>query len=101
MCNIHRNEWRITRGMQPERRVLHLESRCYNESHPGPKLTTSLSRFLVCFKSLLDLVLAFGSLPNKCTPWFVYTIETYRCGFVGAFLQPFCSNGALVLAKSI
>jgi hypothetical protein len=42
MCIIRQNGWRITRGTQPERRVLRLESHCYNESHLGPKLMTSL-----------------------------------------------------------
>jgi hypothetical protein len=37
MCNIHQNGWRITRGTQLERRVLPLESRSYNKSHPSPK----------------------------------------------------------------
>jgi hypothetical protein len=32
----------ITRGTQPKRTVLRLESRCYNKSHPGPKLSASL-----------------------------------------------------------
>jgi hypothetical protein len=59
-CSIHQNRWRITRGTQLEKRVLHLESHCYNKSHPSPKLTTSLSfdeckHLLVCCKSLPDL----------------------------------------------
>jgi hypothetical protein len=37
MSNIHQNIWRITRDTQPKRRVLHLESRIYNKSHPSPK----------------------------------------------------------------
>jgi hypothetical protein len=41
MCNIHRNEWRITQGMQPERSVLRLESYCYNKSGAIPMLSTS------------------------------------------------------------
>jgi hypothetical protein len=42
MCNIHQNGWRITWGTQLERRVLPLESRSYNKSHPSPKLVASL-----------------------------------------------------------
>jgi hypothetical protein len=49
----------ITRGTQPERRVLRLECLCYNKWHPGPKLSASLrlriEASLVCFKTLLDL----------------------------------------------
>jgi hypothetical protein len=37
MCNIHQNRWHVTRGMQPERRVLPLESCSYNKSHPSPE----------------------------------------------------------------
>jgi hypothetical protein len=36
MCNIHWNGWCITRGTQPKSRVLPLESRSYNKSHPSP-----------------------------------------------------------------
>jgi hypothetical protein len=42
LCIIHQNGWCITRGTQMERKLLCLESRCYNKSHPGPKLMTSL-----------------------------------------------------------
>jgi hypothetical protein len=42
MCIIHRIGWRITQSTLPERRVLHLESLCYNKSRPGPKLSASL-----------------------------------------------------------
>jgi hypothetical protein len=42
MCSIRRNKWRITQGTQPKRGLLHLESRGYNKSHPGPKLSASL-----------------------------------------------------------
>jgi hypothetical protein len=52
MCIIRQNGWHITRGTQSERRVLHLESRCYNKSHPGPKLMTSL-RLMIESLSLL------------------------------------------------
>jgi hypothetical protein len=53
------NGWRITRGTQPEKRVLCLESYCYDKSNSGPKSTASLrldehKHFLVDFKSLLD-----------------------------------------------
>jgi hypothetical protein len=57
--HLHPNGWHITRGTQPDRRVLCLESYCYNKSDSGPKSTASLrldehKHFLVCFKSLLD-----------------------------------------------
>jgi hypothetical protein len=42
LCITRRNGWCITRGTQSERRMLHLESCCYNKPHSGPKLTTSL-----------------------------------------------------------
>jgi hypothetical protein len=47
------NGWRISRGTQPERRMLCLESYCYNKSDSGPKSTASLrldsrKSFLVC-----------------------------------------------------
>jgi hypothetical protein len=42
MCNTHWNEWHITRGTQPERRVLCLESYCCNKLDSCPKLTTSI-----------------------------------------------------------
>jgi hypothetical protein len=35
MCNVHQNGWRITRGTQPERKLLPLESHSYNKSHPS------------------------------------------------------------------
>jgi hypothetical protein len=41
MCIIRQNGWHITRGMQPKRRVLRLESHCYNKSCPGSTLNTS------------------------------------------------------------
>jgi hypothetical protein len=37
LCNIRQNGWCITRGMQPERRVLPLKSRNYNKLYPSPK----------------------------------------------------------------
>jgi hypothetical protein len=53
------NEWRITQGTQPERRVLPLESRSNNKSNSSSKSIASLrlaeqEHFLVCFASLLD-----------------------------------------------
>jgi hypothetical protein len=41
LCDIRRNGWRITRGTQPERKILCLESHCYKLC-PGPTLSTSL-----------------------------------------------------------
>jgi hypothetical protein len=85
MCNIRQNGWRMTRGMQPERRVLPLESRSYNRSHPSPKA--------YCFSKAGDrkpfsscwllawlplIVLTYHSLPIKCAPWFTSIIEPYR-----------------------
>jgi hypothetical protein len=106
MCIIHRNRWHITRGTKLERRMSPLESRCYNESNPGPKAFTfpnldERKSFLICSKSLVDLVLVYRSLPTKYTPWCTSTIEPYRCGFTRAFLQLFHSNSALMLAESI
>jgi hypothetical protein len=55
------NRWCITRGMQPKRRMLCLESCCYNKSHPSPKLTASIrlheyKSSLHYFKSLIDIL---------------------------------------------
>jgi hypothetical protein len=55
------NGWHITRGMQPKRIVLCLESYGYNKSNSDPKFTASLildehKHFLVCSKSLLDFL---------------------------------------------
>jgi hypothetical protein len=47
LCIICQNGWSITRGTQLERRVLCLESRCYDKSYPGPKPITS-PRFDEC-----------------------------------------------------
>jgi hypothetical protein len=52
--------WRITWGTQPERRVVCLESYCYNKLDSGHKSTSSLEldehmHFLICLTSLLDL----------------------------------------------
>jgi hypothetical protein len=106
LCIIHQNGWRITRGMQPKRRMSPLEPHCYNESDLGPKALASPNlderkSFLVCFKSLVDLVLVYCLLPTKYTPWCTSTIEPYHCGFTRSFLQLFHSNSALVLAESI
>jgi hypothetical protein len=59
MCNLLPNGWRITQGTQPERKVLRLESRCYNKTYPGSEPTTpqdlmDVSLFLGCCKSSLD-----------------------------------------------
>jgi hypothetical protein len=59
MCNIHRNKWHITWVTQPERRLLRLQSCCYNKSCPDPMLSASprcddQKPFLNCFRSLLD-----------------------------------------------
>jgi hypothetical protein len=104
--NIHRNRWCITQGTQLERKLLRLKSCCYSKSCPDPMLITSpwcddQKSFLVCFNSLADLVLVYRSLPTKYTPWCTFTIESYRCGFTNAFLQPFCLNSAFVSTKSI
>jgi hypothetical protein len=61
MHTIHQNWWHITRGTQSERRVLCLESRCYNKSCPGPMLSTSprlddQKIFLIGLKFLLDFL---------------------------------------------
>jgi hypothetical protein len=60
LCIIHQNGWSITRDMQPKRRMLHLESHCYNKSDPGPKAIIfpnldERKSFLICFETLLDL----------------------------------------------
>jgi hypothetical protein len=46
LCNIHQNGWRITRGTQPESRMLHLESRSYHKSYSSPKA--------YCFLRIVD-----------------------------------------------
>jgi hypothetical protein len=53
------NGWRVTRDTQPERKMVCLESGCYNPSHLSPKLIASLrldecKPFLVCFQVLPD-----------------------------------------------
>jgi hypothetical protein len=54
MYIIRRNGWRITRGTQPERRMLHLESRCYNKSDPGPKALASQTLMSVSLSSFVS-----------------------------------------------
>jgi hypothetical protein len=76
MCNIHQNRWHITQGMQPERRVLHLESRSYNKSHHGPKLTTSL-RLMIESLSLFVVdpyLTTLGIVCASSTPNQVYSL---------------------------
>jgi hypothetical protein len=58
MYTIRWNGWHITRGTQPERRLSHLESHCYNKLDPGPKTPASPNlderkSFLVCSKPYL------------------------------------------------
>jgi hypothetical protein len=72
---LRSNGWHITRGTQPERRVLCLESCCYNKSDPGPKPIASPNLdehkpLLVCFESLLCdlLLLVYLPLSTKNTP---------------------------------
>jgi hypothetical protein len=60
MCIIRWNGWRIIQGMQPKRRVLHLESRSYNKLHPSPKAycfskIDYRKPFLICFESMFDI----------------------------------------------
>jgi hypothetical protein len=63
MCNIHRNGWRITRGMQPEWSLLCLESCGYNKSHPSPKLIASLRLRIRSISSFVQILLGF---PKYC-----------------------------------
>jgi hypothetical protein len=92
MCNIHRNGWRITRGTQPERSVLPLESRSYNKSYPSPKaycfseIDDRKSFLIVRILAWLSLIeLAHRSLPTKCAPWFTSIIKPYRGDFANHF----------------
>jgi hypothetical protein len=67
--------------MQPERRVLRLETCCYNKSHPGPKLATSLrldehKSIIVCFQSLPDF-------PKYC----LHIIHFQPCVLLGSRLS--------------
>jgi hypothetical protein len=41
MYIIHQNIWCITRGTQPKKRMLHLESRYYNKLDPCSKAPAS------------------------------------------------------------
>jgi hypothetical protein len=82
MCHIHRNGWCNTQGVQPERRVLPLESRSYNKSNPSPKAycfseIDDRKPFLVVriLAWLFSIVLAYRSFPPKCTPWFISTLS--------------------------
>jgi hypothetical protein len=93
MCIIHWDGWRITRGTQLEGRVLHLESRCYNKSHLGPKLTTllrliikSLSLFVSnpCLTFLSSACISFT--PNQVYSLVPSIIKPYHCAFVSTFL---------------
>jgi hypothetical protein len=106
MCNICRNGWPITRGTQPERRVLPLESRSYNKSHPSPKLTASLwlrikslSSFVSnpCLTFLNSTCLSFT--PNQVYSLVRVYLEPYRWGFTSASLPPLHSNSTLVSAN--
>jgi hypothetical protein len=109
MCNIHQNGWCITRGMQPERRVLCLESRSHNKSYPSPKAycfskIVGQRLFLVVSKTCLTFLgsVAYRSLSPKCTPWFTPIIESYSCDFTSAFAWSLCHVGArasLMLSK--
>jgi hypothetical protein len=91
-CIIHWNGWRITWGTQLERRVLRLESSCYNKSHLCAKLSASL-RLLIesppcLFQALLDFPKYCQHIIHfqLCTPWFTSIIQPYRCGLTSAFL---------------
>jgi hypothetical protein len=96
MCNIHHNGWRITRGMEPERRVLRLESHSYNKSHLSTKAycfskIIDKKPFLVCFEALLDF-------PKQCrispSPNQVYSlVHIYHRVILHRFLcSPSCRN---------
>jgi hypothetical protein len=87
LCNICWNGWHITRGTQPKRMLLCLESCSYNKSHPSPKAycfskIVDKKPFLVCFKSLLDSLSStcMSSTPTKYTPWFASNIKPYHAG---------------------
>jgi hypothetical protein len=60
LCNIHQNRWRITRGMQLESRMLHLESRSYNKSYSSPKA--------YCFLRIVDKKPSLVVLSHCLTP---------------------------------
>jgi hypothetical protein len=63
MCNIRQNRWCITRGTQPERLVLPLESRSYNKAYPRPKVTASRRLMIQSLSSLFKYRLDF---PKQC-----------------------------------
>jgi hypothetical protein len=72
MCNIRRNGWHITRDTQPERRVLPLESRGYNKSHPSPKAycfskIDDQKHFLICIEFCMTFLnsTCLSFTPNK------------------------------------
>jgi hypothetical protein len=96
ICTIRWNGCRITQGTHLKRRVLCLESRCYNKSHSDPKLITSLRRMIESLSLFVsNPYLTFQTIAcisinsnHKCTPWSASTIEPYRCVFVRAFLHP-------------
>jgi hypothetical protein len=97
------NGWRITRGTQPKRRVLCLESYCYNMSDPDPKPIASpnldeLKPLLVHFESLLyDLLfLAYLPLSIMYTPRSFLVIDPCHSGFTSAFMIPPSALIALV-----
>jgi hypothetical protein len=59
MCNIHRNEWRITRGTQPERRVLPWSLVATTSHILALKLTTSRRLMIRSLSSLFEYSLDF------------------------------------------
>jgi hypothetical protein len=75
MCISHQNGYRITRGTQSERRVLHLESCSYNKSHPSPKAycfskIDDRKPFLICSNPCLTFLSSACILftPNQVYP---------------------------------
>jgi hypothetical protein len=77
---IHQNRWHISRGTQPERKMLWQDSSRYNQSHPSPKLMTSLRLMIECLSLfVLDSRLTF--LSSACisfTPNQVYSLVIYH-----------------------
>jgi hypothetical protein len=105
LCNIHQNRWRITRGTQPESRMLHLESHSCNKSHPSPKAYRSSKivgqkPFLGVSKPCLTFLssVANRSLSIKCTPWFTSIIERYRV-LQPSTICPTRARVSLILSK--
>jgi hypothetical protein len=87
MCIIDQNGWSITQGTQPKSKMLHLESRSYNKSHPRAKAycfskIIDKKPFLVYIKSLLDSLSStcMSSTPTKYTPCFASNIKPYHIG---------------------